>query len=808
MFISSRIADSFEANFFSVDQMENYLSEDYVFLLIQKGAIIVHGPESKSVLSKNDVLLLYPGHEYTFQYLSRNQIFMFKCRKSFLDNHIPLGKQIVCDSSKSRKEDYYELIRKLESLGILFSTKDHQYAFISELYSLLDLLQNNFLVTAKEESPLQKADSVDARVKKIQQYIEQHYHLPVFLQTLADEMYLSPQYLSKFFRKHMGITFNKYLNNVRLKHASEELINTEHSITEIAFNNGFSDASAFNRQFRENYQISPTSYRKAHAPEILPDTAIDPSSFESVLEARNNAPVRLDISYSKYESYHPSWKDTINIGSLSNALSAPFHDDLTIAQKTLRFRYVRFNNMFSDEIIQYIPETDEYKLSNLDMIFDFFREIHIIPFIELCYRPPKQSLTFEFFEKKSPEALFAPEKPLDDTLKALDAILHHFIYRYGHVEVSKWRFEVWAKHDEQLNYLETPSEYWDKYMSYHKLIKSILPHCSIGGPGYNTAQQISVFTDLLQEMKHRQIHPDFLSLHMYCYSPTDYDIKRDIHQTDTFKKLSTDPDYHLHMFDTYRQELCKYTVADIPLYITEFNSGVSGLNHLVDSAFQAAFICKNILDLFRKSDCIAYWYFSDMSNDTRLDPQVYANGLGLLEQHGIPKSGFFSYALLAKLKSRLVESGNQYIATTNTRNQYQFLACNYVHYSNNYCFTHQNRLEIANTYDVFEETDNKKLNVNLNDLPLGRYKCLAYTLNRTYGSILDMFIHIINYGKTSPAELNYMLLNMQPEEVEYYRKEAIPRLEISYLDNKTGTLSFELDLEPHEVRLICLERRS
>lgn len=805
MFVTSRIAETFEANLFSVNTTQTFSSENYVFLLVQRGAFHLLTGEQKYVLAKNDIILLHPGTKYTFQYLSNNQIFMFICKNTFLDNYIPYGYRLECNSALGKKDNFVPLFHALEQLGILYADESRRFAFISGLYHLLDVLFPDFLVSEKEEPENEIVQYSQKRIDTILQYIDQHYHLPIYLQTLADEMFLSPQYLSKFFRQHMGITFNKYLNKIRLEHAYDELVNTEHSIAEISFNNGFSNASAFNKLFRDVYEISPTAYRKKHM--NLPDSPYREPFFPEADDSANisrSAPV--SISYSESADYYPSWRDTINIGILSNALSVSLHDALIAAQKELHFKYVRFNNIFDDNIIQYIPTTDDFDFTNLDMIFDFFQNADLIPFIEICYKPPKTSLTADIL--RSSQDPFANEKPLHEITKALDALLRHCIYRYGHKKVSKWRFEVWAKHDERLHYLETPKEYWNKYTTLQNVIKALLPDCKVGGPGYNISSNIQIFQSLMQEMKKRQIYPDFFSIYIYCYAPGEYVMKSSPDQEDMFLSLSPDPDFPEKAFDTYRKEILRYAPENIPLYVTEFNSGLHGSNYVSASAFQADFICRHSLALFQKSPCIAYWYFADISFDMMADPHNYATGLGLIEQHGIPNPGFFAYALMAKLKSRVAAVDKNYIAATNGRNKYQFLICHYVHYNNNYCFTHNDFLPIGNTYEIFEETETKQTLVYLEDLPIGRYKCTMYILNRSYGSILDKFIHILNHGKTSSSELVYLLTNMQTEEIEYYRKICIPRIEISYLNNTTGTLPFELNMEPHEVILINLERRS
>lgn len=804
MYITSRVAEPFEAKLFSVNTTQTCSHEDYTFLLVQYGAFHILDGSSKYVLAQDDIILLYPQKEYTFQFLSRNQAFLFRCRKTFLDNYIPSGMQLECNSSLGKKDDFTALRHTLEQLGILYTDENRQFAFISKLYQLLDVLFPAFLVPVDHETPGENLRYVEKRIESIRQYIDQHYHLPVFLQDLADEMFLSPQYLSKFMGQYMGITFNKYLNKVRLQHAFDELINTGHSIAEIAFNNGFSNASAFNKLFREVYEVSPTSYRKEHAQS--PKSAETGHFFSENTEKPGSGQSEpLHISFRDSEEYYPSWLDTINIGVLSNALSVSLHDALLSAQKKLHFRYVRFENIFDYNIMEYLPDTEDYNFANLDMIFDFFRSAHLIPFIDVCYKPPKTSLTPEAF--RSPEELFAPEKPLPEVLHALEALFKHYIYRYGESEVSKWRFEIWAKHDEDLKYLETPQEYWDKFSAIRHVVKKYLPDCAVGGPGFNTASNMQQFEALIQEMKKRQIVPDFFSIYIYCYAPGEYVHNHGQTPRNTFLSLSTDPDFPSNIFDQYKKILTASAPEDVPLYVTEFNSGIYGLNYIAASAFQAAFICRQSLALFRKTSCIAYWYFADISFDIVTDPLRYATGMGLLEQHGIPNAGYFAYELLSRLKNRLVTAGPGYIAATNGRNKYQVLTCCYTHYNYNFCFTYNQPLPIGNTYEVFEDADVKQTRIHMHDLPTGRYKCMLYVLNRSYGSILDKFIHILNHGKTSPSELEFLIMNMQAEEIDYYRKEANPRLEISYLTNTSGTLSFTLEMEPHAVILINLEKQ-
>ncbi|MEP3932587.1 helix-turn-helix transcriptional regulator, partial [Rhodopirellula bahusiensis] len=54
----------------------------------------------------------------------------------------------------------------------------------------------------------------------------------------------------------------KYLIQVRIQEASRLLRSTDRSITDIAFDVGFSDSNYFSRQFRTHLGLSPREYRK------------------------------------------------------------------------------------------------------------------------------------------------------------------------------------------------------------------------------------------------------------------------------------------------------------------------------------------------------------------------------------------------------------------------------------------------------------------------------------------------------------------------------------------------------------------
>lgn len=95
-------------------------------------------------------------------------------------------------------------------------------------------------------------------------YLHRHYAEPITLQSLSDHLYLTPSYLSTYFKNSTGRNFKDYLIELRLRHACRLLGNTDISITDVCYGCGFTSYSNFMRSFRTHYQTSPLQFRREH----------------------------------------------------------------------------------------------------------------------------------------------------------------------------------------------------------------------------------------------------------------------------------------------------------------------------------------------------------------------------------------------------------------------------------------------------------------------------------------------------------------------------------------------------------------
>ncbi|WP_255570391.1 helix-turn-helix transcriptional regulator [Cohnella sp. CFH 77786] len=82
------------------------------------------------------------------------------------------------------------------------------------------------------------------------------------LETVAARFFFSPNYLSMLFKNHLGVTFTKYLSEVRLKKSAELLEHRDLKVYEIAAKTGFKDEKYFHRVFKSRFGLTPDEYRK------------------------------------------------------------------------------------------------------------------------------------------------------------------------------------------------------------------------------------------------------------------------------------------------------------------------------------------------------------------------------------------------------------------------------------------------------------------------------------------------------------------------------------------------------------------
>lgn len=100
-------------------------------------------------------------------------------------------------------------------------------------------------------------------VYHVMQYIEKNYAQDLGLDQLAEQVYLSPKYLSTIFSQITGTTLNKYIRSIRMKKALDLICHTNRKIADVSLSVGYPNVSYFCKLFTEEYGVTPEKYRSS-----------------------------------------------------------------------------------------------------------------------------------------------------------------------------------------------------------------------------------------------------------------------------------------------------------------------------------------------------------------------------------------------------------------------------------------------------------------------------------------------------------------------------------------------------------------
>jgi len=163
--------------------------------------------------------------------------------------------------------------------GILFSREvtthirerilglEHKVGFDSvlELLSILHDLSTsrNMRVLSDSSFTAERPQANSRRIEKVFEYLNTYYSRPITLAEVAKIANMPEVSFSRFIKKRTGTTFIDSLNEIRLGHASRMLIDTTHSVAEIAYKCGFNNISNFNRIFKKRKKCTPKEFRQS-----------------------------------------------------------------------------------------------------------------------------------------------------------------------------------------------------------------------------------------------------------------------------------------------------------------------------------------------------------------------------------------------------------------------------------------------------------------------------------------------------------------------------------------------------------------
>jgi len=119
-----------------------------------------------------------------------------------------------------------------------------------------------FILIARNNNMADKGGSGSPFIESAVKYIQKNYANDISLSGIAKMHSVSPEHLSRRFKKETGFGFNEYVTLIRLQRAEYLLSeNSDISVSEVAYSCGFNDSNYFSDRFKKEYGMSPLKFR-------------------------------------------------------------------------------------------------------------------------------------------------------------------------------------------------------------------------------------------------------------------------------------------------------------------------------------------------------------------------------------------------------------------------------------------------------------------------------------------------------------------------------------------------------------------
>ncbi len=253
----------------------------YELIHITYGEVtIIVNNAKRYILKKGDVLFIPPGLIHA-SHVSQSSPYDFGCTITAKFTAQMLYPLINTTSdinhlvnAERRFEDCYLMPAGSEIAAQLAKNLDQAVTEIEERKTCFEIALRGYLSVlyanlmrylTQDEAVIEPHARVNAKNAQLLcdalSYIEENYRNPLSIQQVADACGITYAQLTYLFSKCFVKGFSEYLLDLRITYAQKLLLSTNRSVTDIAIDCGFDNASYFTKKFKAAVGMTPKEFR-------------------------------------------------------------------------------------------------------------------------------------------------------------------------------------------------------------------------------------------------------------------------------------------------------------------------------------------------------------------------------------------------------------------------------------------------------------------------------------------------------------------------------------------------------------------
>lgn len=235
------------------------------YIIKGRGQHIINGNSFN--YEKGDVFIVPPQDDHFFIFQQRSAICIIKFNEGYFENFL-------------KDRDFKQLLANLSAPRRKISPSEECRKNVGELMRLImttykkasvyqDVITKNalglILALMSEDVDTVLIKPKDEKIQAVLNYIDKHIKEKSLLsiQTMASSFNINKTYFNQYFKKATGRSYKKYVQEYTLNLIAQQLVYQDKTLSQLAFEFGFSDESHLSRAFKAHFRQTPSSFKRS-----------------------------------------------------------------------------------------------------------------------------------------------------------------------------------------------------------------------------------------------------------------------------------------------------------------------------------------------------------------------------------------------------------------------------------------------------------------------------------------------------------------------------------------------------------------
>ena len=678
-----------------------------------EGSAELHNEETGRYLQQDELAIVNRSHRWRLHSKTANVVMALSLNAGWLtrlDGDFFASAYQSSSETRDAEDTLRYLMRQLLVLGLVNPQAHYRLEANRWLSEIALLLASRFSRPLSAQAP-RGAERWSQRINRVVARIDANYQRRLSLQEIAAAEFVSEAWLSRLFRKEVGVSFMQYITGLRLRKAAEQLTTTRQSIQQIAQQQGFASSRVMSDLFKREHGLTPRQFRQQH-----PQTAVE-SPRPHLQQTERWQPVSIDRLYARLNA-----PQTYGLDSPPLRLSPQQTRHLDVRELPARGAPLRHTRMVITvrELDDLLREDVRRELEQLhDALPIFAIDIHD-PFLSsrlfgTGWDDPQMAGYACWYNLQRIFSWLATQGwavILHTGLTTRGDLLQRFLSlsanHFPPATLASWHF-VWHWSPQASD--EARQHAWRQQKA---ILQRLSPQSALG-IWHRFPQQVEddplLRSPLLAEA-------DFLA----CQA--DANELLDLAQIDS-QKLAASENYPVHKLRKLHSALRQRHLL-LPLWLLSWNTLTGDTRETNGRFFRGALLMENLLGLADQVWLAGFWLNSGLQGEARANGKLDTSSLALHYLHGLPRPVYWVLWLWRRLRGEVVINDKNLLLLRHN-GHYQLLLRNTVVFN-----------PWLSSEEAFIQRFSQPWSVRLLGLE-GRWRIKHHLFDRHHGALFPLF---------------------------------------------------------------------